>query len=101
MKTREELIEFVAWNVFIEEHEGVGEPWHLRSEGYRAGCRLRADRYLRYIEAAGCVVVPRNPTDEMAMAGFVCYVDGGLGKDWGKIAQSVIAASPFAPEAKE
>ena len=100
MNTREELLEFVAWNVFIEEHEGVGEPWHLRSEKYRAECRRRAARYLYYIEAASCVIVPRDPNDDMAMAGFVCYVEGGLGKDWGKIAQAVIAASPFAQDPK-
>ena len=102
--TREALIEAMAKAEYETENaiSGYHFPWNGEGwiiETIRLEQRKAAARRLAAIEAAGCVVVPRDATRKMLDEA----VRRGVDVDWPALDFAyghMLAASPFAPKEK-
>jgi tRNA splicing ligase len=59
-----------------------------------------ASKYLEAIEAAGCVVVPREATEDMILTALNRTAFQSHSPSYRAIHRAMTAASPFAPEDK-
>ena len=95
--TREALIEAMARGTVAQMVEPAyrDQYWSRLGDAERAAFRVAAEEALAAIEAAGCVVVPKEATE--AMIREIEDPPSGLDKFTVKyVYEAMLAASPFA-----